>query len=267
MGAATRDAIPIVIISNRVLTKKQFAGIQSYEHVYYLRGSPLALPILETARVGRSKRIVILRNCSELANGETETDPNDVMDQNMIDTDAITLHRFLTEVCAAQRSDDMARPTILIELSRPNSLRFLKDPTLNYHDDDDAIKMLTKQAIARVDDPLDRICNPLYASGKVFVSNALDALLGTCNKYGSLLELVQLLVLGENNAGGLDQMDIPVLQNGRPYGACFEELLVHQGILCLGVYRARPEADTSYVVVNPNPGLVLDPADKLFVLR
>ncbi|KDO31996.1 hypothetical protein SPRG_19472 [Saprolegnia parasitica CBS 223.65] len=270
IGAPTRDAVPIVIISNRILSKKQYAGIQSFENVYYLRGSPLSLPVLSTARVAHSKRIVILRNCSELGNGENDVDPNDVMDQNMLDTDAITLHRFLTDVCAAQHSDDLPRPTIMIELSRPNSLRFLKDPTLNYHDDDDAMKLLTKQAIARVDDPLDHICNPLYASGKVFVSNALDAVLGTCNKYGSLLELLQLLVLGETSAGavqGLDQIDVPALQLGRPYGACYEDLLLHQGILCLGIYRARPEADTSYVVVNPSPGLVLDRADKLFVLR
>ncbi|OQR95895.1 Voltage-gated Ion Channel (VIC) Superfamily [Achlya hypogyna] len=277
----TIDVVPIVIISNQVLSKKQYAGIAAFERVYYVRGSPLSLSVLAAARVPFSRNVVILRACCDLAVRDTDADVGDVIDQNMIDTDVITLHRFITEVCAAQK--DSTRPALLIELSRPNSLRFLKDPTVDHGDSKALIRALTKIAISRADDPLDQICNPLYAAGKpsdtatkvqvrcagkIFVSNSLDALLGTCNKYGSVLDVVQLLVLGETSgARTLEQMDIPPLLVGRPYGACFEEMLLTHSVLCLGLYRARPEADCSFVSVNPSPGIVLELTDKLFVLR
>ncbi|KDO31995.1 hypothetical protein SPRG_03211 [Saprolegnia parasitica CBS 223.65] len=212
-----------------------------------------------------TKSIVILRSC-----GSTVRNSSDLIDQNLVDMDAITVHRFISDVCAMHTPSELPRPMILIELSRPNSLRFLRDESGAVDDDERAsMKRLTRLVISRADDPLDNICHPLYASGHVFIANALDALMGNCNKYGSVIDVVQLLVLGDNSSGApcaLDQIDVPRTQWGRPYIAALEALLKHHGVLCLGVYRVRAE-NAKFVHINPPPDVILNAHDKLFVLR
>ncbi|EQC39531.1 hypothetical protein SDRG_02969 [Saprolegnia diclina VS20] len=257
--------VPIVVIALSRMTPKEHAAIAVYSNVFFVQGSPLSLPTLLRARVHTSKSVVILRSC-----GTTVRNSSDLIDQNLVDMDAITVHRFISDVCAMHTPSGMPRPMILIELSRPNSLRFLSDDSGAVDNDERAsMKRLTQLVISRADDPLDNICHPLYASGHVFIANALDALMGNCNKYGSVIDLVHLLVLGDDATGAscaLDQIDVPRTLWGRPYIAAFEALLTHHGVLCLGVYRVRGDK-ANFVHVNPPPDVVLNAHDKLFVLH
>ncbi|OQR95705.1 hypothetical protein THRCLA_07640 [Thraustotheca clavata] len=268
-GTHHLDNTPIVIISNMSLTQKQYACISCFDNIYFVQGSPLSIAILNRANTTKGKSVVILRTCcAESLN--TTSNANELIDQNMIDTDAITVHRFISDICEMNKDPNATKPTILIELSRPNSLRFLHDPQLNVKaDHKDTIRLLTKCVISCADDPLDNICHPLYAAGKVFISTSLDALFGICNKYGSIVDIIHLLVLGEprshdafHHGRAFDQIDIPTIMWGRPYAACFEELLLHHNILCVGLYRSRKD-DTNFVFVNPEPQVILDKRDNL----
>ncbi|EQC39519.1 hypothetical protein SDRG_02957 [Saprolegnia diclina VS20] len=276
MQHTASNAIPIVIISPLPISEKQYASIAPYEFVYYLQASPLHEITLREAQVYAAATIVILGSCTRNANDDDQEQAMDFIDQNMIDTDAITLHRFITEACENNCAPNAPMPKITIELSRPSSLRFLKDEHTKLDTDDDAraIKQMTRQVISRADDPLDNLCSPLYAAGKVFISNSLDALLGSCNTYGSIIDLFHLLVLGEppgpdgstRRLRCLDQIAVPSQYWSKPYGLCYQDLLLKHEVLCVGVYRAR-STNTSFVSMNPAEEILLSPQDKLFVIH
>ncbi|KAF0714983.1 hypothetical protein AaE_011439, partial [Aphanomyces astaci] len=210
----------------------------------------------------------------------------DTKDQNMLDTDAITLHRYVVECCECNCPPGSPMATVIVELvfsstalslgyksmSRPSSLRFLKDDLVRSENPStlEAVKTLTKRVLSRADDPLDNICHPIYAAGNVFISNSLDAVLGNCNKYGCIIDLLHLLTFGEgatNEYGRvLDQIAVPIIYHNKSYLECFVQMLVTQDILCLGLFRAR-EQRHSYVYVNPNEDVQLRAQDRLFVLR
>ncbi|KDO17859.1 hypothetical protein SPRG_16731 [Saprolegnia parasitica CBS 223.65] len=262
--------VPIVVLSATPISEKQHASIAHFKHVYFLHGSPLHLHVLTTACAAKSKSVVILSS----TNDDDCDDEPDLVDENMIDTDALTLYRFVTEFCETSRHPDMPLPRILIVLNRPSSLRFVKDEHNKEPADEETVEILRahkRQVLSRSDDPLDSICTPIFASGKVFFPNALDALLGTCDKHGSIIDLMYLFILGEPPRGDeagrcLDQITIPPTLWGRPYGACFENLLLHHNILCLGLYRPQTQQN-SYVYVNPSADVFVTPKDILFVLR
>ncbi|OQR86034.1 Voltage-gated Ion Channel (VIC) Superfamily [Achlya hypogyna] len=269
------NAIPIVIVSPLPITEKQHGGIAAYEQVYYLQASPLHEITLREAQVYQAANVVILSSCTRTSVDDNQEQTLDFIDQNMIDTDAITLHRFITEACENNCAPGAPMPKITIELSRPSSLRFLKDEHAKLDSAEDAreIRQLTRQVISRADDPLDNICSPLYAAGKVFISNSLDAILGSCNTYGSIIDLFHLLVLGEpqgldamRKTRCLDQIAVPAAYWSKPYGLCYQEMLLKHEILCVAVYRART-TNTSFVSMNPLEETLLSPQDKLFVIH
>ncbi|KAH9096851.1 hypothetical protein LEN26_017260 [Aphanomyces euteiches] len=261
--------VPIVVVALLPMTEKQHASIASFERVYYLHGSPLNETVLREANVFTAKSIVILTNCMQTS-FHHEHEDHDIIDLNMIDTDAITLHRFVTEACENVCPAGCPRPTVIIELNRPSSMRFLKDELLRAEPPPvaQAVKALTRKVLSRADDPLDNICHPLYASGKVFISNSLDAMLGSCDRYGSTLDLVQLLTFGEEREGGrvVDLIDLPSGYMDKEFRDLFEYLLRQKDILALGLYRARQKRH-SYVFMNPFEGAIVREADKVFVLR
>ncbi|OQR89645.1 Voltage-gated Ion Channel (VIC) Superfamily [Thraustotheca clavata] len=267
------NTIPIVIITPITITEKQHASIAAYDQVFYLQASPLHEITLREAQVYQAATIVILGSCTRTSLDDDQEQSLDFIDQNMIDTDAITLHRFITEACENNRTELGVIPKIIIELSRPSSLRFLKDEhtMLDSEEDLKEIRLLTRQVISRADDPLDNICSPLYAAGKVFISNSLDALLGSCNSYGSVIDLFHLLIMGEPPESGqkgrcLDQISVPVKYCDKPYGLCYQEMLLKHDILCVGVYRSR-STNTSFVSMNPSEDILLHAHDKLFVIH
>ncbi|RHY17465.1 hypothetical protein DYB36_009801 [Aphanomyces astaci] len=273
-------ATPIIIISEIPLTEKQHASIAMFQKVYFLCGSPLQEDMLRQASAFTAKSIVILGSCLQSPGRYDDDDEEedgvaaDTKDQNMLDTDAITLHRYVVECCECNCPPGSPMATVIVELSRPSSLRFLKDDLVRSENPStlEAVKTLTKRVLSRADDPLDNICHPIYAAGtcKVFISNSLDAVLGSCNKYGCIIDLLHLLTFGEgatNEFGRvLDQIAVPILYHNKSYLECFVQMLVTQDILCLGLYRHRPKRH-SYVYVNPNEDVRVQSSDRLFVLR
>ncbi|CAK4267206.1 unnamed protein product [Aphanomyces euteiches] len=288
---AMADA-PIVIVSLIPMTEKQYASIAMFDNIYYIHGSPLHDYILHEAQIFKAKSIVIMTTCMRTStqHHDSEEATNvDVIDQNMIDTDAITLHRFVTEACESTIPVGDPRPSVVVVMSRPSSMRFLKDDLLRAEHEPVAkvLKVLTKRVLSRADDPLDNICHPLYAAGpciflstssfdmfvvfvgKVFILNSLDAVLGSCDRYGSTLDLIHLITFGEDDEKGtrvLDQIDIPVMYTDRPFGQFFIDMLEHQDMLCLGLYRARFKRH-SYVYLNPTDEVIVRKGDKAFVIR
>ncbi|RHY28289.1 hypothetical protein DYB32_006092, partial [Aphanomyces invadans] len=294
---------PIVIISQILLTEKQHASIAMFHQVYFICGSPLQESVLRHASAYTAKSIVILGTCLQSKQridddlGDDDDMAADTKDQNMLDTDAITLHRYVVEFCECNCPKGTPMTTVIVELVSDDLVRAESPATLQ------AVKALTKRVLSRADDPLDNICHPIYAAGwpsfvhrfdsscpgKVFISNSLDAVLGSCNKYGCIIDLLHLLTFGEgaSNESGrvLDQIAVPLAYQDKSYLECFVQMLVTQvsavlrcrrrwessvfcvqDILCLGLYRARSKRH-SYVYVNPNEDVRVQYNDRLFVLR
>ncbi|RHY55215.1 hypothetical protein DYB34_002211, partial [Aphanomyces astaci] len=118
------------------------------------------------------------------------------------------------------------------------------------------VKTLTKRVLSRADDPLDNICHPIYAAGierNVFISNSLDAVLGNCNKYGCIIDLLHLLTFGEgatNEYGRvLDQIAVPIIYHNKSYLECFVQMLVTQCNHAPGAADAK----SSHRVDRANP--------------
>ncbi|RHY29691.1 hypothetical protein DYB32_004952 [Aphanomyces invadans] len=239
-------AAPIIVISQILLTEKQHASIAHFHQVYFICGSPLHEGVLRQASAFTAKSIVILSSCLQSDRsydndeGEAEAMAADTKDQNMLDTDAITLHRYIVD------------------------LRFLKDELVRAESPAtlQAVKALTKRVLSRADDPLDNICHPIYAAGwpsfvhrfdsscpgKVFISNSLDAVLGSCNKYGCIIDLLHLLTFGEgaSNESGrmLDQIAVPLAYQDKSYLECFVQMLVTQHALTCASLTSHVEASS-----------------------
>ena len=72
------------------------------------------------------------------------------------------------------------------------------------------------------------------------------------------------------SGAALQQVPVPAGLAGRPYGECFMHLALSQRLLCLGLYRRKsenPGTRLSYVVCSPQWHEVLEPTDRVFVLR
>ncbi|OQR88846.1 calcium-activated potassium channel subunit alpha-1, partial [Thraustotheca clavata] len=257
------QSIPIVIISPMVLTRNQYIGIRTFDCLYYVRGSPLAIQTLKTAAVTKAKTIVILQPLYEDTNDLRAQE--EFIDTNMIDTNVITVHRFITDACYSLKIPDCPLPTIVTELTKSNMLRFLNDKIAIDDSSFKVAEIVSRQIMLRADDPVARICHPLLASGKVFISNFLDSLLASCCRYGSLLDIFQLLIHGDNKSTGLEQIQVPQKFHGQTFASCFDALLLQQHVLCIGLYRKN--SLIIYAVLNPSPALVLGSDDMLFILH
>ncbi|OQR95703.1 calcium-activated potassium channel subunit alpha-1 [Thraustotheca clavata] len=257
---AFSNPIPIVIISPEAISQKSYARIASYRNIYYLQGSALSMDIALQAKYFRAKAIVIL----------SLTEESGLVDMYMADTEMLTLHRFVTQMCEKYGDPLLPFPTIIIQLvsshqlalGRPSSLQFVREAR------DENISNMTQGD----DDLIGHLYHPLFAAGKVLLTNMFDALFGMCTVHGSLIDLVHLLTLGDvtptygKTSQGLEQMPVPDAYWDVPYEVCFDSLLMEENILCLGIYRARSE-EHFFVHINPPPNICLDSKDKLFVLR
>ncbi|KDO31994.1 hypothetical protein SPRG_03210 [Saprolegnia parasitica CBS 223.65] len=246
----------IVIVSPTPMAEALHARIATYGDIYHVQGSPHTIEVAHHAKVFAAKTIVLLASSENLEDDDSTG--------YVADTEALSLHRFLRQVCDLYGDPVGVPPSIVVEVQRPVSLQFLKDAN------DDSAPPIVHPDEA---DFLRPFCHPLYAAGDVFFSQMLDALLGACTVHGSAIDLVHLLVLGEQGVRGesghaspLSQVPVPILFWGQTYDALFESFLLQHKTLCIGLYRLRPPKHY-FVQLHPPPHVVLGPKDFVFVLK
>lgn len=85
-----------------------------------------------------------------------------------------------------------------------------------------------------------------------------------------LAELSGDVDTGCGSGAALQQVPVPPGLAGRPYGEAVVHLQLSRRLLCLGLYRRKsenPGTRLSYVVCNPRWGELLEPTDRIFVVR
>ncbi|ETP07776.1 hypothetical protein F441_16107 [Phytophthora nicotianae CJ01A1] len=279
----------VIFITQRQLTEKDFMAHQLHERLYFVRGSPLSMHVFHTARMIHARSILIMSYCG-MENTSSMDLENDLesMDENMADVDAITTHRFITEALQNEASrlernginEKRSMPFIVAEMIRPSNVKFLIDRNGSLFDAKAAANEPRQRDLLKDVKFLDSsFFSPLYASGHIYFSNFMDALMGSCSNQQLMIEMVTQLVISGNmsmkmpnrvqrSRHRLTQMPAPERYHFRPYALLVEGLLHNEDTMTLGIYRsASTSTSPQHVLTNPPGDELITPQDLLFVIK
>ncbi|KAF1795845.1 NAD(P)-binding domain [Phytophthora cactorum] len=278
----------VIFITQRPLTEKDFMAHQLHERLYFVRGSPLSMHVFHTARMAHARSILIMSYCGMESTSSMDLE-NDLesMDENMADVDAITTHRFITEALQNESSrlernginEKRSMPFIVAEMIRPSNVKFLIDRNGSLFDAKAAANESRQRDLLKDVKFLDSsFFSPLYASGHIYFSNFMDALMGSCSNQQLMIEMVTQLVISGNmsmkmpnrvqrSRHRLTQIPAPERYHFRPYALLVEGLLHNEDTMTLGIYRSANTATSpQYVLTNPPGDELVTPHDLLFRL-
>ncbi|KAL3657924.1 hypothetical protein V7S43_017123 [Phytophthora oleae] len=275
----------VIFITQRPLTEKDFMAHQLHERLYFVRGSPLSMQVFHSARMFHARSILIMSYCGIENTRDLENDL-ETMDENMADVDAITTHRFISEALQNEVSrlqtnginETRPMPFIVAEMIRPSNVKFLIDRSGSLLD---ATANETRQRDLLKDVKFldSSFFSPLYASGHIYFSNFMDALMGSCSNQQLMIEMVTQLVISGNmsmkmpnrvqrSRQRLTQIPAPERYHFRPYALLVEGLLHNEETMTLGIYRtASTQTSPRYVLTNPPGDELVTPQDLLFVIK
>ncbi|KAF4146602.1 Calcium-activated BK potassium channel alpha subunit [Phytophthora infestans] len=279
----------VIFITQRQLTEKDFMAHQLHERLYFVRGSPLSMHVFHTARMMYARSILIMSYCG-MENTSSMDLENDLenKDENMADVDAITTHRFITEALQNEASrperngtnEKRPMPFIVAEMIRPSNVKFLIDRNGSLFDAKAAANEPRQRDLLKDVKFLDSsFFSPLYASGHIYFSNFMDALMGSCSNQQLMIEMVTQLVISGNmsikmpnrvqrSRHRLTQIPAPERYHFRPYALLVEGLLHNEDTMTLGIYRSANTATSpQYVLTNPPGDELVTPQDLLFVIK
>ncbi|EEY69119.1 Voltage-gated Ion Channel (VIC) Superfamily [Phytophthora infestans T30-4] len=271
----------VIFITQRQLTEKDFMAHQLHERLYFVRGSPLSMHVFHTARMMYARSILIMSYCG-MENTSSMDLENDLenKDENMADVDAITTHRFITEALQNEASrperngtnEKRPMPFIVAEMIRPSNVKFLIDRNGSLFDAKAAANEPRQRDLLKDVKFLDSsFFSPLYASGHIYFSNFMDALMGSCSNQQLMIEMVTQLVISGNmsikmpnrvqrSRHRLTQIPAPERYHFRPYALL--------DTMTLGIYRSANTATSpQYVLTNPPGDELVTPQDLLFVIK
>lgn len=230
----------VIFITQRPLSEKDFMAHQLHERLYFVRGSPLSMQVFHSTRMFHARSILIMSYCGIENTSDLENDL-ETMDENMADVDAITTHRFISEALQNEVSrlngtnETKSTPFIVAEMIRPSNVKFLIDRSgslFNATVNDTRQRDLLKD-VKFLDSSFS---SPLYASGHIYFSNFMDALMGSCSNQQLMIEMVTQLVISGNmsmkmpnrvqrSRHRLTQIPAPERYHFRPYALLVEGML------------------------------------------
>lgn len=260
---------PVVFVTPKDLTEKDYDAYTLYPNLYFVRGSPVSMRAFHDARMRFARSILIMAYCaSESGLEETESELEQI-DENMADVDAITTHRFISNACQSSvqhaRLSVSAAPTpfVVVEMIKPSNSKFLVDRSGSLYDDTSAENEVRARELLRDVKSIDAcLFSPLYASGHIHLPNVLDALLGSCSHHTLLIEMVTQLVTSGNRSQQhgpdqepyatrrpprLSQLPAPVRFHYRPYGFLVEHWLREEVRLLSVVDCVRRKRTHSFI--------------------
>lgn len=233
----------VVFVTPRELTDKEFHAYSLHKELYFVRGSPVSMQVFHEARMLYARSILIMSYCAA-ENVEGKEHEAEQMDENMADVDAITTHRFISEACqnVAQRSRGSVMPKtpspfIVAEMIRPSNVKFLIDRAGSLYDEKALENEFRKHELLKDTKCIDEcFFSPIYASGHIYFSNAMDALMGSCSQNPLLVDMITQLIISGNMSMNLpdhdarskhrlSQIPAPVQYHSRPYALMVEKML------------------------------------------
>mmetsp|Transcript_70146 Transcript_70146/g.157534 ORF Transcript_70146/g.157534 Transcript_70146/m.157534 type:complete len:1129 (+) Transcript_70146:79-3465(+) len=180
-------------------------------------------------------------------------------DKRMVDGAAVTT---LASIEADNIDQNRSGLPILCEIFQPESTCFL-DPYPLYEEVPAAVMSDIDQAETQ-----SFVCHPRFASGALFSSSVLGALIARAYYTPGIVEVMEALVLNRKQTSYPWQVSVPEEYANRTYGELLQGLLEQSG-LCLGLYRTMWEgASTSskYVLTNPDLNTIVKADDLVIVL-
>lgn len=290
----------VVFVTPRDLTEKDFQAYKLHHDLYFVRGSPVSMQVFHDARMLYARSILIMAYCAT-ERGLDDASNNDAlerMDANMADVDAITTHRFISEACqnsspkslksegggaAASRARQCSSlPFIVAEMIRPSNTKFLVDRTSSsLYDETSSENEQRARDVLRDTKCLDDcFVSALYASGHIYFTNVMDALLGSCSQHTLLIEMLTQLITSGNMRKQLHadvddaparyrlaQVPVPARYHYRPYARLVEGLLLEDNAMALGIYRGvSTHLSPAFVFTNPPADELVTPHDLIFVI-
>ncbi|KDO34092.1 hypothetical protein SPRG_01366 [Saprolegnia parasitica CBS 223.65] len=268
----TSTVQPIVFISSFGMTEAHFLTIPDPEGIYFFQGSPLSSFDLERIHIGSAAAIIILASTSSKRR---------YVDENMVDADAITTVRYIIEACGS------ATPNLIVELVKATNVKFMsfivkRPPRRGRRQSDGrhyrtfgsvALKYAntngldaTKNSDQKID--IEHICEPSYASGRVYVSGMIDSLMSECYQKPNITSVVNLLMFGspeDDECQRLFQVKVPALLVGKEFAECFRKCL-KLNLICIGCLHLASDKSPSYVHTNPPGTMKIVATDLLYLV-
>ncbi|KAG0597480.1 hypothetical protein M758_UG342600 [Ceratodon purpureus] len=262
---------PIVVLYPDEPTAKQWGKVGIFEEVYFIKGSPIYELDLMRGGVLQAEKVVIL--------GFHDT-PVDLSGEGIGDDNKI--HR---RVPSAQRSDvdnivisanverlvGIHAEVMIVDMQHTFALHSLR-PKFEIQK-----KHVLEKDYKRNPDALVHF-GPPFMEGKAVSPILLGFLLRASFYNRNTISIVEQLIEGGHtirngtlsyrNPRRLKQVPVPREYVNRQYAELFIGLLHNQGILALGLYRARGTlgAPSAYVFTNPLKETIVFEADLVYVI-
>ncbi|GAB9472711.1 hypothetical protein Gpo141_00009883 [Globisporangium polare] len=276
----------VVFVTPRDLNGKDFQAYKLRKDLYFVRGSPVSMQVFHEARMLFARSILIMSYCATEHNVKDENEVEQ-MDENMADVDAITTHRFISEACqnSFQRSrfsimPKSSTPFVVVEMIRPSNAKFLIDRSGTLYDEKALENEFRKRELLKDTKTIDQcFFSPLYASGRIYFTNAMDALMGSCSQHTLLIDMVTQLAISGNMSSKmpdhesrsrhrLSQVPAPTRFHFHPYSLLVEGMLQEEHVMALGLYRGpSSHVSPAFVFTNPAPDELVTPHDLIFIIK
>lgn len=241
----------------------------------WFKGSPTNGNDLINAGVLKGARLVVLSYASQDGLSPSTSDLPSVTD-----TDAIQIAYVMEEIHRTHRR--YGEPPYIVELDFTDSEKFLQPQVLPHKADelfDDPSTCINWEALG---EPLrntgtgtnhgkllQRLCNPFYAAGHIYVPAVLDRIAisalnpGTPAAVGIINEVFEEMT----KFNKIQVWEMPEELVGRTYGSLFLKFMA-EGLVPLGLYRdrGRKGSQLHYVCANPAPNTLLAASDKIYLI-
>ncbi|OQR84754.1 calcium-activated potassium channel subunit alpha-1 [Achlya hypogyna] len=270
----------IVMLAPKPPTKEQYhQSIQKhhFNSVYYFQGSPLHSKDLLRACVPTAASVLVLSSAAGTKS---------FFDENMVDADAITSVRFILE---GSYLIGTRPPSLIVELVKHTNVKFLSSIVKSQSLRTRRISHLLRRGQSRLEDersaPSDsnadddfndlvHLCQPAFASGRVYVSGLVECLMSECYQKPHLSAVLDALLHGSDQDAEkqcLFQVQCPKPLVGKSFGECFRKLL-NVNFVCIGCWHPEkphenPDAVTpAYVETNPETDTKMRELDRLYLI-
>ncbi|OQR81283.1 calcium-activated potassium channel subunit alpha-1 [Thraustotheca clavata] len=269
----------VIILAPKPLTKEQFylnIHRHNFTNVYYCQGSPLSAEDLRRVRVSTASSVLVLTSA---AGKKT------FFDENMVDADAITCVRFILEICY---TTGRIPPNLMVELVKHTNVKFLSSVAKAQSTQTRRISHLVPRSLSSADllddenedeqderlNEMEHLCQPAYASGRVYVSGLVESLMSECYQKPNLSNVLDALLHGTDHDVDrqcLFQLPCPTPLVGKSFGECFRKLL-HVNYICIGCWHPEKSNENriilspAYVETNPESDTKMRELDRLYLI-
>ncbi|OQR98584.1 calcium-activated potassium channel subunit alpha-1 [Achlya hypogyna] len=262
----------IIVLSQHKMTEATYKSIFWFAgSIYFFQGSALSASDLQHVSIQRARAIIVLGSVLSTRK---------LLDDNMVDADAITTVRYIIEACQHNK----VKPNMIVELEKQSNVKFLsrlvqstyrppvqlRSPlstvrrihTVADDDDEEEVEANTTPFL-----DLPHIFEPPYVSGRVYVSGLLDHVMSEWYRKPYIVQILEMLLHGHttdvSKQRQLFQAPLPFALYGKTFAEAFSRML-KADVICIGVLHGCGGAN--YVCTNPRPDTVLFKDDRLFLV-